>query len=212
VLRVTVLLAVLIALVPASPTAARGQRAFREGASVTVQTRPAAPTPRLPVPAVIRLSSEDPAGLNAAAAVQGMERAYVLDGVIYTSIPLSPTRNREIYWHEVGHIVDQTLLTDAMRRVIARDVFDQPVERWVGDGGYVREPDRDGDIPVREYFADAYAALMLTPPGAWDAAYRDGFVGGYPTPRPVALLRMERLRQVLATLTAPRPAAPDPWR
>jgi hypothetical protein len=150
---------------------------------------------RLPVPKTVNQSNENPAGLN---------RNYVSDGTIYSPAGaaqnLSPTHNRATYWHEVGHIVD-ALMPDQMRQVIARDILGGNTDQWDSEGGdYVHSPE-SGTAPLREEFADAYAALMQTRPGKWDEAYKQGWVGDYPG-NAIPLKKMEQLRQVLSTLAS----------
>lgn len=159
----------------------------------------------MPVPRLIPMSTEDPAGLGP------LGKDYVQNGTIYTPAAaggsLGPTHNRERYWHEVGHLVD-SMMPDQMRQVVARDILGGSADQWDGDGRYAI--DDTVDSPLRETFAEAYAGLVLNKPGGWDEAYKAGYVGPNYAAKPIPLKKMEQLRQILSTLARDGRFRPQP--
>ena len=170
------LAAVLIAAAPANASGAGGQRAGR--VSVVVSARAYFRAPLLvPAPPRVRFVHGTMPGDTEAAKGLGVAVTDAASDTIYYDQPL----DRFSRAHEIGHLLDAEILTDADRRRFTR-IMRVPgaPDWWRGTG------DDDGLLTPAEWFADYYAAA------ATRMDVRHGGVVSYATFTPRRLARFER--------------------
>lgn len=105
-----------------------------------------------------------PAGAFSVIRAQCPDNDHALGCAYEDEIYVRPGAGPFIYWHEVGHLYDWTVLTDS-----GRDQFMQLTRRW-------NTRSRQGWDRAMEVFADAYAVCVMQESGRrqFGVTYWDG--------------------------------------